>query len=334
MKQTIRKTLSFVLTVTMILSLCVFSAGAEENNLGKVRVTVRNDTFSVSQGAKWDGVLIDEWIDLCETDSAESVIENLLRVKGYNFEVSVYGYISSVNGLGEFDNAGYGGWMITLNDWFTADSASAYKVSNGELQNGDEIVMHYTNDWGYDCGSLYGVLDTTLKSLRVSNGSLSKPFVDSNHEYILSIDDTEAEIRLLPEAYNKNYQVRTYLNEYQPEIKNVEIKRSQSVKVADGETIYIGVGNPLWPSMNSYAGIADETVYTVKVICAKEHEYKQGDVDLDSDLNIDDVTIIQRHLAEYEMFDVNRALIADVDGDGKVTIFDVTTLQRILAEYE
>ena len=164
------------------------------------------------------------------------------------------------------------------------------------------------------------------------NAALSAPFSQHNTNYVLSIDDETEIIKALPEAYNKNYQVRTYLNGYDPDVAGAEIKRTSSFTVADGDVISIGVGNPTWPSMNSWVGTADETVYTVTVVCAAKHNFEQGDVDLNSLLSIDDATIVQRYLAEYEDLDPNRYSIADFDGDGIVTIFDVTAIQVKLAE--
>ena len=60
---------------------------------------------------------------------------------------------------------------------------------------------------------------------------------------------------------------------------------------------------------------------------------KLGDVDGDDVVNINDVTAIQRHLAEYEFLDGIYLYAADVNRDGEVTIDDATTLQQSLAEY-
>ena len=58
-----------------------------------------------------------------------------------------------------------------------------------------------------------------------------------------------------------------------------------------------------------------------------------GDTDGDGKITVNDVTEIQRYLAEYEMpaaFDLSAA---DTDESGTVTILDVTCLQRWLASY-
>lgn len=59
-----------------------------------------------------------------------------------------------------------------------------------------------------------------------------------------------------------------------------------------------------------------------------------GDVNYDGVISIRDVTAIQRHLAELELFTDEQLELADVNGDGEVDIADATHLQKYLAEYD
>lgn len=59
-----------------------------------------------------------------------------------------------------------------------------------------------------------------------------------------------------------------------------------------------------------------------------------GDTNVDTYVNIKDVTQIQRHLAELELFNDYQLGLADVDRNGAVTIADATTLQGYLAEFD
>ena len=63
-------------------------------------------------------------------------------------------------------------------------------------------------------------------------------------------------------------------------------------------------------------------------------EVKLGDANGDDNINIHDVTAIQRHVAEFKALDDLQAKAADVNGDGSITIEDATILQQYLAEYE
>lgn len=58
-----------------------------------------------------------------------------------------------------------------------------------------------------------------------------------------------------------------------------------------------------------------------------------GDVTMDGFISIDDVTELQRYLAEFFVLSDEQMAVADVNKDGKINIRDVTQLQRIIAEY-
>ena len=177
MKKKVTKMLTSALAATLLFSAAgVLPANASENDT--VRVIVKNERMAAEDGAPWVGTLLDTEIALNGDDSMESVAERAIKNGGYDFTVSEYGYISSVNGLAEYAYQGSGGWMATLNDWFTADGTTSYTVENGGLQAGDEIVLQYTCAWGADVGSLYGNYDTSLAFLAVDGASVSKNPLD------------------------------------------------------------------------------------------------------------------------------------------------------------
>ncbi len=66
----------------------------------------------------------------------------------------------------------------------------------------------------------------------------------------------------------------------------------------------------------------------------QEPQYEIGDTNLDGNIDVRDVTAIQRQLAETEMLNGDQLLTADVDGDGVVTVADATLLQMYLAEFD
>ena len=95
-----------------------------------------------------------------EADTAETVWDVLQRVAkkhGITFTAdsnNSYGtvYIRAVNGLGEFDNGKNSGWMYTVNG-----THPEVGVSAKYLKNGDNIVLHYTDDYDYEeGGNKYG----------------------------------------------------------------------------------------------------------------------------------------------------------------------------------
>lgn len=56
-----------------------------------------------------------------------------------------------------------------------------------------------------------------------------------------------------------------------------------------------------------------------------------GDVDFNETVNINDATLIQKHLAKFDTLNYNNIQNADFNGDGKVNINDVTVIQKKLA---
>ena len=59
-----------------------------------------------------------------------------------------------------------------------------------------------------------------------------------------------------------------------------------------------------------------------------------GDANLDGVVNINDVTTIQRYIAEFIDFNAFQMVLADTDCDGNVGIDDATLIQMYLAEYD
>lgn len=59
-----------------------------------------------------------------------------------------------------------------------------------------------------------------------------------------------------------------------------------------------------------------------------------GDTNLDGRITISDVTAIQRHIAELDIFTDEQIALADTNGDGVINITDATHLQKYLAEFD
>ncbi len=263
MNKSFKKILSIVLSVMMIASLMTVSLSVSAVEDGKVRVIVRNDTYSVENGAPWDGVLVDEWVSINNDTTMMSAVADALNNHGYTQEGAENNYISSINGLAAFDGGTMSGWMGTLNDWFTNYGFADITVASGNLESGDEIAIMYTsNGYGEDIGGTWANNDTTVKSVEVTGAELSGEFDPSVTDYTLTIDTPSADVNVVPTATNKNFQTRKYKNEYLPSDDSAFYKRSQTVSVSDGDKIIIGCGDAAWPSMNTSEG---GTVYTFTV---------------------------------------------------------------------
>lgn len=261
MKERLKKLTALFTAAIMVTALFTASFTANAADTDKVRVTVKNEVYSAADGAAWDGTLIDEWVSIDESSTMMSVLVSVLDSKYYTQTGAENNYITEINGLKAGDAGNMSGWMSTINDWFADEGCDAFSVANGTLESGDELCFVYSNAWGADVGSLWGNSDTSLASLAVSDGTLSPEFSSSVNEYTLTLDG-ETSVVVTPTAVNKNYQVRTYKNEYTPDVDGSEYKRSDSIDVKDGDTLYVAVGDPAWRSMNESERA---NVYTINV---------------------------------------------------------------------
>ena len=74
--------------------------------------------------------------------------------------------------------------------------------------------------------------------------------------------------------------------------------------------------------------------YNLCINCyTAENEALFGDIDLDGEVNVNDVTLLSNYLAELAALDDAQLYAADVDHDGNVSIADVMYLQFYLAEF-
>ena len=255
------------------------SSGTTENvtfdsgkTVGQVHVCIENSTYDEI----FPGTIVEGWYELGENDTMMTMVLKALQNKGYSWNgtggsggdhVANYSvtYISSITKgeetLAEFTGGEKSGWMGTLNDWFTNEGFQAFSYANGKLESNDEIHIMYTCDYGSDIGGTWGSNDTSLKSLSTSKGTLTPAFDSAVTDYLLIVPDGRTSLLLTPEAANKNYQARIFLNQYNKD--SAAYKRTETISVASGDTLYVGVGENGWPTMNS-GGRA--TKYTIKVV--------------------------------------------------------------------
>ena len=245
-------------------------------NYGKVQVIVENTTYSKKNGASWDGTLVDTWVDLSADSTMMSCVAAALKTKNATVVGAESNYISSINGLGEFDGNKSAGWMGTLNDWFTNEGFGAFTVKNGKLTSGDVIrIMFTSSGYGADLGGTWGNSDTTVKALTVDGAMLTPNFIPGEaggqYDYTLIINGESASVKLTPTASNKNFQVKTFLNEKVTDRSEGSsfYKRTETIPVKAGDTIYVGCGAKNWLSMNNQAGntqSSDGTWYALHVV--------------------------------------------------------------------
>lgn len=258
-----KRILSLALATVLVTTLLSFSFTVNAAEEEKVKVIIRNDVFSVEDGAAWDGVLVDEWVDIDEDTTITSSVVTALDNHGYSQTGAENSYFTEINGLCDTDGGYMGGWMGTLNDWFTTQGFDAYSVANGTLESGDEICLMYSMAWGADIGSMWDNSDVYLTDVTFSSGVLNEEFNSEINDYTLTVPSDTESLVVKPTAYNKNYQTRTYLNDYTPAEDGTEYKRTAKIPVSDGDKIIVGVGDEAWPTYNYTAG-ANIYTFTIK----------------------------------------------------------------------
>ncbi|WP_419749461.1 leucine-rich repeat protein [Terrisporobacter petrolearius] len=257
-KKLSQKIISSFLAFIMVFTLSTVSSiksFAQEVLTQKVHVIVENTTYSKKDGAAWDGTLVDDWVKLEDNMTMmDAIVKALDKVKATQTGAE-NNYISEINGLKAFDGGSSSGWMGTKNDWFVNLGFGAFKVKAN-----DEIRVMYTTKFGSDIGGNYSKNDTSLKNIDFSEGSLSPKFSSETKEYTLALGDTN-KITVKPTAANKNYQVRVYKGD-DVDTSKEGYKRSEEIKVLDGETIKVICGDKSWPGSGQNI---EASTYTFKI---------------------------------------------------------------------
>lgn len=250
--KTKKKLLAVLMVVTMVVAMLPSLAFAQDSSV-TVSVKIENTTFTENMGngePAWSQTLLDTEVTVPEGSTMFDVLE-IATTENYIQMESSSGYVSSVNGLSSSDAGMMSGWMTTLNDWFA--DATSYIV-----EDGDEVALLYSVTGGSDLGGYWGNNDKTVKAIEISDGQLSPAFDRDTKEYTLTLDDDVSEIYLKPEASNKNFQVRVYVN-------SQRYKATQAIPVSNGTVIYIICGDPSWTPSNVEADDVPAETYTITV---------------------------------------------------------------------
>lgn len=164
--KTKKKLLAVLMVVTMVVAMLPSLAFAQDSSV-TVSVKIENTTFTENMGngePAWSQTLLDTEVTVPEGSTMFDVLE-IATTENYIQMESSSGYVSSVDGLSNFDAGMMSGWMITLNDWFA--DATSYIV-----EDGDEVALLYSVTGGSDLGGYWGNNDKTVKAIEISDGQL------------------------------------------------------------------------------------------------------------------------------------------------------------------
>ena len=241
-----KRIVSLFLALVMALSLIPTTVWAEvaegsESSLGSVRVIVENTTYTDVQYDEMKGTLVDTDVTLTADATMMSCVDSALSAAGYTAVGADKGYISEITkgdaALGQFDGSQGGGWMGTLNDWFTNRGFKEFTVADGTLANGDQIRVMYTCNLGADIGGNWTTMnDTSLTALSFSAGKLAPEFDKDTTSYTLELTEGVEQVTVAASAANKQNQV--YLS-----VGETSYRRTASIPVADGTVLTIRCGD-------------------------------------------------------------------------------------------
>ena len=257
--KTTGKILSVFTVCALSVSMCSLTAFADEQQEKKIRIIIENNTLTAENGADWTGTLMDEWVTVGDDSTAVSVFTETLNAHGFTQTGAEYDYITEINGLFAEDGGAMGGWMLSLDDWITDEGISAYTVSSGKLESGDELRFSYSCAWGADLDYDWSGADTSLKNVIFSSGEINAEFSGDKKEYTLKLPEGIDSITVRPQVLNRAYRAKVYKNAYTPAEKGTDYKFSTEISVAEGDTIIIGVASPSW--MQSNYNNAEESIY-------------------------------------------------------------------------
>ena len=241
-----KRIVSLFLALVMALSLIPTTVWAEvaegsESSLGSVHVIVENTTYTDVQYDEMKGTLVDTDVTLTADATMMSCVDSALSEAGYTAEGADAGYINTITkgeaSLGEFDGSQGGGWMGTLNDWFTNRGFKEFTVADGTLANGDQIRVMYTCNLGADIGGSWTTMnDSSLTALSFSAGKLAPEFDKDTTSYTLELTEGVEQVTVAASAANKQNQV--YLS-----VGETSYRRTASIPVADGTVLTIRCGD-------------------------------------------------------------------------------------------
>ena len=309
--------------------------------LGSVTVSFRNSTYE-SLWYDESGPFLSGTVDLYDNDSVMSVALRLLEEYGYTYEGTGgtgYGitYLAAVTlGLETLAEKmpGYGGsgWMVMLNNWFIHESASSFTVEDGRLKNGDTIEWVFTCDKGLDVRSgVEGIADTDMLDISADKGTLTPAFNGAVSEYVLSLED-DGPVKLTFEPQWRCFQSRAYKNSYTPSASSW-YDSGETMYLKNGDVVYVGAGDPAWPSMSGNDGIAlTASVYRIKIITPEataDVEEMIGDLRTVKYTNYTEVRpAVENARTAYE------ALSEEAKTQVNANLYEkLTTAERLIAEY-
>lgn len=257
-----KQMLAVMLVAVMVILLApsgVFAANPHEN---QVHIIVENNTYPTSNGAKWDGELVNMWVDIdASNPTALQALKTAVGDANVDVVASGWGdYIAAIkNDTKDWVREGQGstsaGWMFSVNGAYASVGITGYT----SIQSGDEFTFSYSLNYGEDLGQKWDITKNKLKSLVVSEGVLSPAFTPDTTEYTLTVPAGTSGVIVKPELENLacTMEIKSGGGSYN---RNTEIPIVNGTQISIENTI----------SVYNYITSTNETATSVYTIYVKE----------------------------------------------------------------
>lgn len=204
------------------------------------------------------------------------------------------GYITKVNDEESGKFGGWDGWYYAVNDTVPDVGMKDFNISDG-----DSIVLYYGD---YPCQ--YPRISTT----QFYKGILKFESYDTSYD----------------ENWNPTYA-------WMP-ITGATVTVGDSTYTTDENGKIYADTTKLFGSTKIQ--IEKKSTSGAPAVCrlANDFSLMYNDVNMDGQININDATAIQKHIACIEFLDTESLSVSDVNNDGCIDLCDVSSIQKIIVE--
>lgn len=248
MKHTKRLLTILLATALMVTMIPVGTGfGASKTPVGKVNVRIE-DTIATPAGEDWQapqGVMLDKQVNIYEDDTVFDVVVRTCKENKIKLKTTGGSYVTEVGSLKAASRGESSGWMFKMNEWFPNQGLDCYTVAGGELQDGDDLVLQYTLNWGADLGADFMDTDTRLAALSADKGMLTPAFDPEVKEYTLNLPKNAASVTLTASMHNK-------FNKASGMADGVPVHSLKNIAVKDGTEIAINCTDAMNADLGSY----------------------------------------------------------------------------------
>lgn len=199
--------LASMISVTFTLLGCYKHDSDKKHTLagGNLDAWIPKQTYKVEAGSK-----------------VKDVLETALAEAGMRCSNPTGNYVESINGIGEFTNGSFSGWMYTLNGVHPN-----LGVAQQSVDDGDVIIFHYTDDYTMESGGLGFGEDKAIKRVEALIDAIGTVTLDKAEE----IEAARKAFDNL--TYDQKQKVKNYEKLTDAEIKYDKLKKDADEKAAE-----------------------------------------------------------------------------------------------------